>query len=451
MRDVSFPGAEKRKAAGGPPFSWNKAVLVSLPFCALTLFWQAYDYTVPLMLSQHFHLSTTAYSAVMSIDNVVALLFLPFFGILSDRLTLAMGRRTPLILLGAVGGAAGLLCMRAFDGRAAAGESVFAGFLAALVVAVIFMSLFRAPSAALIADCFIRPQRTRANAVLNLMGALAGVLFGLVGRRLIREQGGVPVFTDCMLFVALTFAGVICLYLLLVRENRFVAQAEEMNRIYGLIDEKTDPSDRSGTRLTAPERRSFLLILLATFCVYAAYNGFHTHYTNYLVKYLGQPAFWMGPYLLEVILATLMMLPAAFVTSRLGRRKSCLAGAALCVLGYCGVSLVTAETAKLLYLWFFVAAVGFPLIGINLGPMVLELGKDRDSGRFMSCYYIATTAAQIVTPVFASFFINAVGYRVIGVYGGAFNALAFLCCLFARHGDVKPALSAAVEDALEEE
>ena len=434
-----------------PPFPWSRAVRVSLPFFALTLFWQAYDYIVPLMLSEHFSLGTTAYAAVMSIDNVVALLFLPLFGILSDRLTGRLGRRTPLILLGAAGGAVGLSFMGLLDDRAAAGAAVFPGFLAALVAAVLFMSLFRAPSAALIADCFVRPQRTKANAVLNLMGALAGVSFGLVGRSLIRERDGVTVFTGCMRFVVLGVSAAIVLYALLVRENRCVAAVEEANRALGLVDEKTDPADRSRTRLTGPEKKSLALILLATFSFYAAYNGFHTHYTNYLVRYLRQPASWMGPYLLEVILATLMMLPAAWITARLGRRKSCLAGAALCVAGYCGVSLVTPERVGLLYVCFFIAAFGFPLLGINLGPMVLELGKDRDSGRFMSYYYIATTAAQIVTPTFASLFINAFGFRVIGVYGGIFNALTFVCCLFARHGDVKPLFAAAVEDALSDD
>ena len=423
-------------------------MLLSLPFFALTLFWQSYDYTVPLMLSQHFRLGTTAYSLVMSIDNVVALLFLPFFGILSDRLTGRLGRRTPLILIGTAGGLVSLGFMRLFDGQASAGQSVFPGFLTALVFTVVFMSLFRAPSAALIADGFIRPQRTKANAVLNLMGALASVVFGLVGRGLIREKNGSPLFTDCILFVILGVAAAILLYSLLVRERRLAAQTEETNRAFGLIDEKTDNTDTTRTRLSPGEKKSFVLILLATFFIYAAYNGFHTHYTNYLVQYLRRPASWMGPYLLEVILATLMMLPAAFVTARLGRRRSCMLGAALCVLGYCGVSLVTPEHPGFLYLWFFIAAVGFPLIGINLGPMVLELGKDRDSGRFMSYYYIATTAAQIVTPTFASLFINLGGYRVIGVYGGMFNVLAFVCCLLTRHGDVRPTLSSAVEEAL---
>ncbi|MCR5575861.1 MAG: MFS transporter [Oscillospiraceae bacterium] len=441
----------KTECVGEPLFNWRRAARVSLPFCALTLFWQSYDYCVPLMLSQHFRLGTTAYAAVMSIDNVIALLFLPFFGILSDRLTGRLGRRTPLILLGAAGGVVGLSFMRLYDARAAAGAPVFSGFLTALVFTVLFMSLFRAPSAALIADCFIRPQRTRANAILNLMGALASVAFGLVGRRLIREAGGTIDFSDCMLFVILGVAAVILLYLALVRENRYVAQTEEMNRRFGLIDEKTDPADTSRTRLSASEKRSFALILLATFFVYAAYNGFNTHYTNYLVQYLRQPASWMGPYIMEVILATLMMLPAAWVTARLGRKRSCQLGAALCVLGYSGASLVTASFPQLLYLWFFIAAVGFPLIGINLGPMVLELGKDRDSGRFMSYYYIATTAAQIVTPTLASFFINAGGFRVIGVYGGFFNLLALACCLLTRHGDVRPALSAAVDSALSDD
>ena len=448
MKDLLAGILPKNDPADPAPFSWSRAVRVSLPFFALTLFWQSYDYTVPLMLSEHFKLGTIRYAAVMSVDNVIALIFLPLFGILSDRLGGRLGRRTPLILLGTAGGVIGLLFMRLFDGRTAAGESAFFGFFLALLFTEFFMNLFRAPSAALIADCFVRPQRTRANAILNLMGALASVVFGLVGRKLIRERYGVTLFTDCMLFVAVGVAAAVLAYLALVRENRCVSEAEELNRALGLIDEKTDPSDRTRTRLTGGERKSLACILLATFCVYTAYNGFNTHYTNYLVRYLRQPASWMGPYLLEVILATLMMLPAAFVTSRLGRKKSSLVGSALCVLGYSGASLVTPRWPQLLYLWFVIAAVGFPLIGINLGPMVLELGKDRDSGRFMSYYYVATTAAQIIIPTLASLFINAGGYRVIGVYGGFFNLLAFLCCLLARHGDVKPALASAVEDAL---
>ncbi len=431
---------------------WLRAVLISLPFFVLSLFWQAYDYIVPLILTEHFHLGTTLYSLVMSADNIIALLFLPLFGILSDRIRSRLGRRTPLILIGTLGGAAGWTVMTVIDARAAAGGTgLLAPFLFSLLTAVFFMSLYRSPSAALVADCFIRPQRTKANAVLNLIGALGGVLFGLAGRRLIRHGDAVTLYTGCMFLVSAGMAVGTLVYLLSVRENRLVEATRAQNRRLGLVDDKTDPADTAPTKLNASERRSLALILGAVFFVYMSYNGFNTHYTNFLVQHLKRPASWTGPYLLEVVGAVLMMLPAAFVTSRLGRRKSCVLGAALCTAGYIGTSFVRPDNVNTLYLWFAVSAVSFPLFGINLGPMVLEIGKDSDAGRYMGYYYIATTAAQIVTPTLASLFINRFGFGVIGIYGGAFTLIAVFALLPVRHGDVRPSLAEAVDDAVQRE
>ena len=117
------------------------------------------------------------------------------------------------------------------------------------------------------------------------------------------------------------------------------------------------------------------------------------------------------------------------------------------VIGYFGVSTVTRAHPESIYLWFLIAAMGFPLFAINLGPMVLELGRDSDSGRYMGYYYAAVTGAQIVTPTLASLFINAWGYRVIGIYGAACTALALLAMLPVRHGDVKLSFLRAFQDS----
>lgn len=422
---------------------WGRAILISLPFFALTIFWQAYDYVVPLILSGHYRLSTTVYSLVMSVDNVVALIFLPLFGILSDRI----GSRSPLIMAGMAGGTVGLLLMTLEDARAAAGDVRFVPFLIFLLIAVFFMSLHRSPSAALVADCFIRPQRTMANAVLNLMGAIAGVLFGVVGHMLISDREGTAVFTKCLTFVMLVITAATLAYFLLAREKRFVSEVKEQNRLLGLIDEKTDAADKSRTRLTRDERKSLLLILCSVFFIYMGYNGFHTHYTNYLVTHLRKPASWTGPYLVEVGVGMLMMVPAAFITAKTGRKKSCMIGMAACIIGYFGASGVTPEKPESIYLWFLIAAFGFPLFGINLGPMVLELGKDSDSGRFMGFYYAAVTGAQIITPTLASLFINMTGYGVIGIYGAVCTAVSLCVLLPVRHGDVKPDFLRAFQDS----
>ena len=426
--------------------NWKRAILISIPFFTLTLFWQAYDYIVPLMLSRHYRLGTTVYSMLMSVDNIIALIFLPLFGILSDRISSRLGRRSPLILIGTVGGVAGLVFMNIADTHAVSGENTFALFLIALLVAVFFMSLHRSPSAALVADCFIRPQRTLANAVLNLVGGLGAVLFGVVGHLLITQRGGEPVFTRCVTFVILAILLTSAAYFLLVRENRFVEEVRQKNTELGLLDEKTD--DRVGkTALSPAEKKSLLLILFAVFFVYMGYNGFHTHYTNYLVSHLRKPASWTGPYLLEAGLGMTMMIPSAFVSAKIGRKKSCRIGMAACVVGFFGLSSVSPENPDMIYLWFFIAAVGFPLFGINLGPMVLELSRDRDSGRYMGYYYVAVTTAQIVTPTLASLFINHYGYRIIGVYSACCTAMSFCAFLFVRHGDVKTSFKQAFQDA----
>ncbi|MCR5356403.1 MAG: MFS transporter [Lachnospiraceae bacterium] len=427
--------------------NWYRAVLVSLPFFVLTLFWQAYDYVVPLILSGHYNLSTTVYSMVMSADNVIALIFLPLFGALSDRISGKLGRRTPLILIGTAGGMAGLFFMILEDRKAVEGTAGFIPFLVFLLISVFFMSMNRAPGAAIVTDSFVRPQRTKANAVLNLMAGFAGVLFGVVGHMLIAEQAGVTVFTGCLAFVIIAmFLGTV-LYLLTVRENRFVDEVRMKNHALGLIDEKTDETVKAPSRLTAEEKKSLIMILGSVLFIYMGYNGFHTHYTNFLVRHLNKSASWTGPYLTEVGVGMLMMIPAAFITAKLGRKKSSLVGMAALTTGFFGVSTVSAQHPGSIYLWFFIAAMGFPLFAINMGPMVLELGKDSDSGRYMGYYYAAVTGAQIITPTLASFFINARGYGIIGIYGAICTLVAFILMFPVKHGDVKPDFLKAFEDS----
>lgn len=427
---------------------WGKAVLISLPFFAVTIFWQAYDYIVPLMLTQHYELGTTTYSAIMSIDNVVALVFLPLFGTLSDKIHGPLGRRSPLILIGTLGGLLGFVGMALADAKQVAGGSTLLPYMLCLLVAVFFMSLYRSPSAALVADCFIRPQRTKANAVLNLMGALAGVFFSIIGKRMIFALDGVTVFTKCIYFSVLVMVIATGLYFLLMRENRFVQQVQQKNVELGLVDEKTDTANQELTKLSPAEKKSMFFILAAVAMIYMGYNGYNTHYTNYLVTYLQKPASWTTPYLLRILLAMFLMIPAAGIASKIGRRKSCIIGCVFLAIGYFGIYTVTPETANMLYVWGAVSSIGFPLASINLGPMVLELGKDCDSGRYMGYYYIATTVAQIVTPVFCSLFINAFGYKIIGVYAAVFEILCLVCCLFVKHGDAKPILADAVSEAV---
>ncbi len=427
---------------------WSRAILISLPFFAVTMFWQAYDYIIPLILSKHYNLGITTYSMIMSVDNLVALIFLPLFGALSDKIHGKMGRRSPLILWGTLGGLIGMFLMNYADAKAVAGADTFVLFMIALCISVFFMSLYRSPSAALVADCFIRPQRTKANSILNFMGALAGVIFSIMGKRMILIENDVPIFTKCIYFVILAMIITTAFYFLFMRENRFVNQVVQQNVELGLIDEKTDSTDKTPTKLTPGEKKSLFFILAVVFMVYIGYNGYGTHYTNYLVSYLGKSASWTTPYLLRVLLTMIFMVPAAMVASKIGRKKSAIIGCAIYFVGLLGCFTVTPEKASMLYIWFFIMSVGFPMVSINLGPMAIDIGKDSDSGRYMGYYYIATTIAQIISPTFASLFIKVSGYKVISIYAAIAVLVGFVFCFFIKHGDAKPVMKNAVEAAI---
>jgi len=139
------------------------------------------------------------------------------------------------------------------------------------------------------------------------------------------------------------------------------------------------------------------------------------------------------------------MVPAAVVASRIGRKKSAIVGSAIYFIGLLGSFTVTPEKANMLYIWFFIMSVGFPLVSINLGPMAVELAKDSDNGRYMGYYYIATIVAQIISPTLASFFITAFGFRIISAYAAVAVLIGFVISFFIKHGDAKPLTKNAVE------
>ena len=432
--------------------NWGRAALISLPFFGITMFWQAYDYIVPLILVRHFHTSTLGYSIIMSIDNVAALVLLPVFGAISDKINSKMGRRTPMILWGTIGGLMGLVGMNLADSyqlsvsTTAMHPLAFVLFMIALLVAVVSMSLFRSPATALVADVFIRPLRTKANAMLNFLGGFAGVVFALLGRALLQRGLSLTIY-----FVILTMIIATAIYMAFFRENKTIAKVQQQIKDLGIGDEKSVVGDQVRTKLAKPEFISLLAILGVVVLMYMGYNAFSTHYSNFLTRYLMQDASWTTPFLVRVLLVLIFAFPAAAIASKIGRKKSSIAGLAILAFSFFGMGFMTPENVNMLYVWSIVFAIGFPLVSINVGPMVLELAKDRDSGRYMGYYYVAATVAQIVTPTLASVFIETLGlgFGAITWYAMIFCILGVICALFIKHGDVKPILKNAIDNAIE--
>ena len=86
---------------------------------------------------------------------------------------------------------------------------------------------------------------------------------------------------------------------------------------------------------------------------------------------------------------------------------------------------------------FALAGVGWATINVNSFPMVVELSRGGDVGKYTGFYYAASMAAQTVTPVLSGMFLD-IKMRYLFPYATIFVVASFVTMLFVRHGDSKP-------------
>ena len=65
--------------------NYKRTIFVGFAFFLICSFWQAYDNTIPLILTNKFGMSQAWSGVIMALDNVLALFMLPLFGAISDK------------------------------------------------------------------------------------------------------------------------------------------------------------------------------------------------------------------------------------------------------------------------------------------------------------------------------------------------------------------------------
>ena len=85
---------------------YGQTFKVGIAFAGIILFWNAYDFVIPLLLEHAYGLPNALRGLIMGLDNLLALFMLPLFGKLSDnakgKLVQKFGRRTPFIVIGTI-------------------------------------------------------------------------------------------------------------------------------------------------------------------------------------------------------------------------------------------------------------------------------------------------------------------------------------------------------------
>ena len=407
--------------------NYKRTFLVGLAFLSISAFWQMYDSIVPLILQNTFHLNESLIGSIMAIDNVLAVFLLPMIGTLSDKVDTPLGKRTPFIIGGTAAAVALMLLLPYAD--AARNLPLF---IIALAAALLAMAMYRSPAVALMPDLTPKPLRSSANAVINLMGAVGG-LYALILIRLLVPAGETPSYLLVFIGVAALMAAAVVILVATIREKKLAAQ---IAREYPDEDE---PVPQQKAAPLAPEvRRSLIFILLSVSLWYMAYNAVTTAFSRYAVTVWKMEGGGFASCLMVAMVAAIISyIPTGALASRIGRRKTILVGLVCMLVSFSAVLFYPTYHVSANF-FFALIGMGWAAVGVNSLPMVVEMSRGSEIGKYTGLYYTFSMTAQIFTPILSGALLQYVSYHTLFPYAIFFTCCAIFTMSQVRHGDSKP-------------
>ena len=424
----------------------KRTVLVGLAFLSICTFWQMYDSVVTKILTETFHLNESITGAIMAADNVLALFLLPFFGGLSDKTNTRLGKRTPYILVGTAAAAVLMNFLPILDNSYAAAP---AGWKAALFVVVlglllVAMGTYRSPAVALMPDVTPKPLRSKANAIINLMGAVGGILYLGVAAVMYPNSkiAGLAHVDYQLLFIVVSgiMVAAVAVLLATIREPKLAAENAAYEAAHP--EENLAKDDGSGNQVLPKNVKRSLGFLLASISLwFIGYNGVTTWFTVYIDEVMGQGLGGASTCLLVATAGAIVSyIPIGQLAGRIGRKRTIQCGILLLAVCFAsGYFLTTTFDSINLIMFVVFALVGLAWAAINVNslPMVVEMCKGSDIGKFTGYYYTFSMSAQVITPIVAGTLLRNVGYWTLFPYAALFVALSGVTMLLVKHGDSK--------------
>ncbi len=443
--------------------NYKRTFLIGLAFLSICSFWQMYDNIIPLILQNTYHLGETMTGAVMALDNVLAIFLLPVFGMLSDKVHTKLGRRMPFIVAGTILAVIFMMLLPMIDNaekaRWSTGES-FSNqviFLAVLFFTLVSMGLYRSPAVALMPDVTPNHLRSRANAVINLMGAVGGV-YALIMIKVLVGKGETPDYLPLFASIAAVMVIAVGILVITIRENKLREEVEKAEAVNTeKVEEKaiaegveavgeieavadTEQSGATGKVKGMPKevKRSMYFMLASIFLWFTAYNAVTTAFSRYTkVVWKMEGGSFANCLMVATVAAIFSYIPIGSISAKIGRKKTIMGGVLLMAACY-GSAIFAREYHPIVNVAFALIGVAWAAINVNSYPMIVAMSSGSDVGKFTGTYYTFSMAAQILTPVLSGFLLENVSYNTLFPYALFFSLMAFLTMTQVRHGDVKP-------------
>jgi len=396
--------------------NYRKTFILGLGFFVISLVWSIYNYYVPLFLRDFIN-SQFWINAIMTFDNILAVTLIPIIGAMSDNTRTRFGRRMPFLIIG-IPISAVLFCALPFYIS-----------LLSLVVILFFlnlsMSIYRAPTIALMPDITPPPLRSKANGVINFMGGLASVLVLFVGAFIYE-------YNKYLLFIATSVLMLLSLFLLckFIKEpdKGVVSKEEKINIIQAL------------SYIIKDKDKTALYILCAIFFWFVAYQGVEATFSNYSVYFLGTTE-KTGSIILSSFAGMFLAfaIPSGFIASKIGKKRTILMGITGLVIVFLILSTIRSTTTLFslpfnIIMMFLMGIGGFfwSLININSYPMVVECTTEDKIGTYTGLYYFFSSLAAILGPLMFGFFIDIVGFELMFILSSISFVLAFIFIFLSK-------------------
>jgi MFS family permease len=431
-----------------PKLNIKRTIIIGFAFMSISGLWYFYNNTIPLILKDFFGWeSKTLIGVVMALNAWFGLFMLPLFGYLSDKTKTRFGKRLPFILGGAlVGGISVALIPFLGVGNP---DSVF-WFILILVFAILGLMSFRTPAVALMPDVTLKPHRGMANAIINIMGVVGGLIAMVVmmflGTTTTDASGAKHIdITDMktklgfVIIAALIIIPNIILFFT-VKENKLVAEHHELQKQLNVVEEE----DNKDAKLPKDKLIGLGFLLASVFLWFMAYNALETWYSTYALTVLHLDlSSAANAMMISMIFGFIAFIPASAMALKFGRKKAVMAGILIMIAGLVCICFA-AFAPFLFYVAMAVVGAGWATINASSFTMIVELAKNGNVGRYTGIYYTASYAAQSITPFLSGAVSDIVtagggseesGLVGIFVYAIVFMALAFVTMFFAKYGN----------------
>jgi len=322
-------------------------------------------------------------------------------------------------------------------------------FLGILLLLLISMATFRTPAVALMPDVTLKPLRSKANAIINLTGTAGGIIVLALGSVFATSKNVFMQYTGYVLAVCYVMIAGLYIFFWFVKEKKWAAEMEEETRRLGLEEIVEGENAEEQRKLSRSELISLMLILASVALWYIGYNSITSKYSVYATNILG---FDFNLTLIVAQAAAIVAyIPVGIISSKFGRRKTILAGIIMLAAAFLiGHFIQPTTPAWIMFPIFSLAGIGWATINVNSFPMVVELAKGGNVGKYTGYYYTASMSAQIVAPIVSGVLYDLIGMRqVFFLFGAAFVIFSFITMFFVKHGDAKPAPKKSVLENLD--